>query len=38
MNEIKPMRNEELVSKLRHPGIIWLSWVLGLVLLGAVAC
>lgn len=38
MNEIKPMSNEELVSKLRHPGIIWLYRVLGLVLLGAVAC
>jgi len=38
MNEIKPMSNEELVSKLRHPGIIWLYRVLGLVLLGTVAC
>ena len=38
MSEIEPISNEELVSKLRHPGIIWLYSVLGLILLGAVAC
>lgn len=32
------MNNEELVSKLRHPGTTRLNRVLGLVLLGAVAC
>ena len=34
MNEIKEMSNEKALSKLRHPGIIWLCLVLGFVLLG----